>query len=167
MARRGERGGERGEATPALRAATAAGITHVVHRYEHDPAVTDFGDEAAAALGVEPGRIFKTLVADVDGELCVAVVPVPSRLDLKALAAAVGGKRAALADPERAQRSTGYVLGGISPLGQRRRLRTVVDDSAQQWSTVHVSAGRRGLEVELAPADLVGLTNAVLAPLAR
>lgn len=163
MARRSDRR----EATPALKAVTAAGVEHVAHRYEHDPAVTDYGDEAARALGVEAARIFKTLVADVDGELCVAVVPVPSRLDLKALAAALGGKRAALADPDRAQRITGYVLGGISPLGQKRRLRTVVDASAASWPTVHVSAGRRGLEVELAPDDLVRLTDAVLAPLTR
>lgn len=158
---------DRGEATPALRAVAAAGVEHVVHRYEHDPTVTDYGDEAARALGVDAARIFKTLVADVDGELCVGVVPVPARLDLKALAAALGGKRAALADPDRAQRTTGYVLGGISPLGQKRRLRTVVDSSIEAWPTVHVSAGRRGLEVELAPDDLVRLTDAVRAPLTR
>ncbi|WP_107430988.1 Cys-tRNA(Pro) deacylase, partial [Streptomyces alboverticillatus] len=132
-----------------------------------DPAVASFGEEAARALGVEPGRVFKTLVADVDGALTVAVVPVSGSLDLKALAAAVGGKRAAMADPAAAERVTGYVRGGISPLGQRRRLPTALDASARSHATICVSAGRRGLEVELSPADLALLTGAVIAPIAR
>lgn len=157
----------KGEATPALRAVQQAGVAHTVHRYDHDPDAGSYGQEAADVLGVDPGRVLKTLVAEVDGTLCVAVVPVSHQLDLKALATALGGKRAAMADQQKAQRATGYVLGGISPLGQRQRLRTVVDSSALEHATVHVSAGRRGLEVELAPADLVRLTAAVTAPLAR
>ncbi|MCR4512274.1 Cys-tRNA(Pro) deacylase [Aeromicrobium sp. 50.2.37] len=157
----------RPEATPALAAVRRAGVEHRVHRYEHDPRATSYGLEAADALGVEPARIFKTLLADVDGELAVGVVPVTAQLDLKALAATLGNKRAQMADPQRAEKATGYVLGGISPLGQRRRLRTAIDASVLDWDTVHVSAGRRGLEVELAPADLVRLTAATLGPLAR
>ncbi len=124
-------------------------------------------DRAAAALGVDAGRVFKTLVAEVDGTLTVGVVPVSGQLDLKALAAAVGGKRAVMADPVAAERSSGYVLGGISPLGQRRPLRTVLDASALQHPTVYVSAGRRGLEVELAPGDLMALTEARTAAIGR
>ncbi|MFD9486419.1 Cys-tRNA(Pro) deacylase [Streptomyces sp. NPDC059991] len=153
--------------TPATVALTAAGMEFTVHAYEHDPASASYGEEAARALGVSPDRVFKTLVADVDGELTVAVVPVAGSLDLKALAAAVGGKRAAMADPAAAERTTGYVRGGISPLGQRRRLRTVLDASASSHATICVSAGRRGLEVELAPGDLMALTGAVLAAVAR
>ncbi|MCQ6556082.1 Cys-tRNA(Pro) deacylase [Streptomyces sp. C10-9-1] len=153
--------------TPATVALTAAGAAFTLHSYEHDPASPSYGEEAAAALGVSPERVFKTLVADVDGALTVAVVPVAGQLDLKALAAAVGGKRAAMADPAAAERSTGYVRGGISPLGQRRRLPTVLDASAGAHETICVSAGRRGLEVELAPDSLRSLTSAVLAPIAR
>ncbi|KUH38909.1 MULTISPECIES: Cys-tRNA(Pro) deacylase [Streptomyces] len=153
--------------TPATVALTAAGTPFTVHEYAHDPASPSYGEEAAEALGVSPDRVFKTLVADVDGALTVAVVPVAGRLDLKALAAAVGGKRAAMADPAAAERTTGYVRGGISPLGQRKRLPTVLDASASRHETICVSAGRRGLEVELAPADLAGLTGAVLAPIGR
>lgn len=153
--------------TPATVALTKAGVPFTTHAYDHDPAAPSFGTEAAEALGVEPGRVFKTLVADVDGRLTVAVVPVSGSLDLKALAQAAGGKKAAMADPAAAERSSGYVLGGISPLGQRRPLRTVVDASALQFPTVFCSAGRRGLEVELAPADLVRLTAAVTAPIGR
>ncbi|MBV1942786.1 Cys-tRNA(Pro) deacylase [Streptomyces sp. BV286] len=153
--------------TPATVALTAAGVGFTVHAYAHDPAHPSYGEEAAEAMGVSPDRVFKTLVADVDGELTVAVVPVAGSLDLKALAAAVGGKRAAMADPAAAERTTGYVRGGISPLGQRRRLRTVLDASAGSHATICVSAGRRGLEVELAPDDLVKLTDAVLAPVGR
>ncbi|MFD3869599.1 Cys-tRNA(Pro) deacylase [Streptomyces sp. NPDC058623] len=153
--------------TPAIVALTAAGVEFTTHAYEHDPAHPSYGEEAAEALGVPADRIFKTLVADVDGVLTVAVVPVSGSLDLKALAAASGGKRAAMADPTLAERTTGYVRGGISPLGQRKRLRTVVDASAADHPTVCVSAGRRGLEVELSPADLTALTAAVLAPIAR
>jgi Cys-tRNA(Pro)/Cys-tRNA(Cys) deacylase len=153
--------------TPATVALTAAGTAFTVHAYDHDPASPSYGEEAAVALGVCPDRVFKTLVADVDGELTVAIVPVAGQLDLKALAAAVGAKRATMADPVAAERTTGYVRGGISPLGQRKRLRTVLDASASGHPTICVSAGRRGLEVELAPADLAALTGAVLASIAR
>ncbi|WP_344323059.1 Cys-tRNA(Pro) deacylase [Streptomyces macrosporus] len=153
--------------TPATVAATEAGVAFTLHSYEHDPAAASYGEEAAEALGVAPERVFKTLVADVDGAPTVAVVPVSGSLDLKALAAAVGGKRAAMADPAAAERTTGYVRGGISPLGQRKALPTVVDASAERHGTICVSAGRRGLEIELAPADLVKLTGAVTAPIAR
>ncbi|MFD3655845.1 Cys-tRNA(Pro) deacylase [Streptomyces sp. NPDC058620] len=153
--------------TPATVALTAAGAAFTVHSYEHDPSSPSYGEEAAEALGVSPDRVFKTLVADVDGELTVAVVPVAGSLDLKALASAVGGKRATMADPTAAERTTGYVRGGISPLGQRKRLRTVLDASARSHPTICVSAGRRGLEVELTAADLATLTSAVFAPIAR
>ncbi|MGW1723736.1 Cys-tRNA(Pro) deacylase [Streptomyces sp. NPDC002306] len=153
--------------TPATVALTAAGVDHTVHAYDHDPSHPSYGEEAAQAMGVSPERVFKTLVADVDGALAVAVVPVAGRLDLKALATALGGKRAAMADPALAERTTGYVLGGISPLGQRKKLRTVLDDSATAHTTICVSAGRRGLEVELSPTDLTTLTHAVLAPIGR
>ncbi|MEU5769363.1 Cys-tRNA(Pro) deacylase [Streptomyces asoensis] len=153
--------------TPATVALTAAGVEFTVHAYEHDPSHPSYGEEAAEAMGVSPDRVFKTLVADVDGALTVAVVPVAGSLDLKALASAVGGKRAAMADPVLAERTTGYVRGGISPLGQRKRLPTVVDASAKDHATICVSAGRRGLEVELSPADLAALTAAVLSPIAR
>ncbi|MFI8187985.1 Cys-tRNA(Pro) deacylase [Streptomyces sp. NPDC085946] len=153
--------------TPATVALTAAGVAFTVHSYDHDPSHPSYGEEAAEATGVSPDRVFKTLVADVDGALTVAVVPVAGQLDLKALAAAVGGKRAAMADPALAERVTGYVRGGISPLGQRRKLPTVLDDSAARHETICVSAGRRGLEVELAPDDLAKLTQAVLAPVGR
>ena len=146
-------------------------MPHTLRAYEHDPRARErgvsFGMEAAQALGLDPAQVFKTLLADVDGRLTVAVVPVDRSLDLKALAAAVGGKRAVMAEPAAAERATGYVVGGISPLGQRRRLPTVVDDSALAWPTVLVSAGRRGLDVELAPDDLVRLTEASTAPVAR
>ena len=153
--------------TPATVALTRAGVAFTLHPYPHDDATTAFGDEAAAALGVDPGRIFKTLLADVGGELVVAVVPVARQLDLKALAAVLGAKRATMADPAAATRSTGYVLGGISPLGQRTRLRTVVDDSAATFPTVYVSAGKRGLQVELDPADLVAVTGARSGPVSH
>ncbi|NJP67061.1 Cys-tRNA(Pro) deacylase [Streptomyces spiramenti] len=155
-----------GGGTPATVAATAAGVAFTLHSYEHDPAAGSYGEEAARALGTSPDRVLKTLVAEVDGRLTVGVVPVAGSLGLKALAAAVGGKRAVMADPAAAERSSGYVRGGISPLGQRRPLPTVVDSSAAGLPTVFVSAGRRGLEIELAPADLVRLTGALLAPIA-
>ena len=146
-------------------------MPHTIRAYEHDPRAHDrglsYGQEAALALGIEAERVFKTLLAEVDGSLTVAVVPVDGQLDLKALAAAVGGKKAAMADPAAAERATGYVVGGISPLGQRRRLPTVVDASALGFESVLVSAGRRGVDVELAPADLVRLTAARTAPIAR
>lgn len=157
----------KGDATPAFAALRRAGVDVTAHSYEHDPSSASYGLEAAEALGVAAQRVFKTLVIDLDGELCVAVVPVEHSLDLKAAAAALGGKKAQLADPAAAQRTTGYVLGGISPFGQRKSLRTVVDETAQRWPTVFVSGGRRGLEAEVSPADLIGLTRAVTAPIAR
>lgn len=156
--------------TPATVALTASGTAFTVHSYDHDPSSPSYGsygEEAAEALGVSPDRVFKTLVADVDGELVVAIVPVAGSLDLKSLASAVGGKRAAMADPAAAERTTGYVRGGISPLGQRKRLRTVLDASAEKHPTICVSAGRRGLEVELTPTALTTLTQATLAPIGR
>lgn len=153
--------------TPATVALTAAGVDFTVHAYDHDPSHPSYGEEAAEAMGVSPERVFKTLVADVDGALTVAVVPVAGQLDLKALASAVGGKKAAMADPALAERTTGYVRGGISSLGQRKRLPTVLDASAGGHATICVSAGRRGLEVELSPADLAALTGATLAPIGR
>lgn len=153
--------------TPATVALDGAGVRYSVHTYEHDPAATSYGLEAASRLGLDPASVFKTLLAEVDGDLVVAVVPVSGQLDLKALAAAVGGKRAALAEPAAAERATGYVVGGISPLGQRRRHRTVVDDSALELETVYVSAGRRGVDLGLAPADLVRLLDARTAAIGR
>lgn len=153
--------------TPATVALTAAGVPYELHAYDHDPSHPSYGEEAAEAMGVSPNRVFKTLLADVDGTLTVAIVPVAGQLDLKALASAVGGKRAAMADPTLAERTTGYVRGGISPLGQRKKLRTVLDTSATTHPTICISAGRRGLEVELSPDDLKTLTAAVLAPIGR
>jgi len=151
-----------GKGTPAIAAAARAGVVFAVHEYRHDPRAESFGLEAVDKLGLDAARVFKTLVADVDGALTVAVVPVEAQLDLRAL-----GKRARMADASAAERATGYVAGGISPLGQRRALPTVVDSSALDYETIHVSAGRRGLELELAPADLVELTGARVAPIAR
>ena len=158
-----------GKGTPATVAATRAGITFTLHPYEAtgEEAHTSYGEAAADALGIAYDRLFKTLVADVDGDLTVAVVPVSATLDLKALAAAAGGKRAAMADPVQAERVTGYVRGGISPLGQRKSLPTVVDASASGFPTIYVSAGRRGLQIELTPDDLVRLTGAGTAAIAR
>lgn len=153
--------------TPATRALAEAGVPHVLRTYAHDPRSVSYGLEAAAALGVEPARVFKTLLADVDGSLVVGVVPVDTQLDLKLLAAAVGGKRAAMAEVARAERATGYVAGGISPLGQRQTHPTVVDESALGHASILVSGGRRGLDVELEPAHLTELTHARVAPIAR
>lgn len=157
--------------TPATSALTRAGIAHTLHPYEHDPHSQatrghSYGDEAAGALGVDPRQLFKTLIAAVDGTLACAVVPVAARLDLKAFAAAVGGKRAELAEPAAAARATGYVVGGISPIGQKGRRQVVLDESAGAFATVFVSAGRRGLQVELAPSDLVAVTSASIAAIA-
>ena len=152
--------------TLAILAAEKAGIQFSVLEYPHDPDAPSYGLEAAEALGVEPASVFKTLVATIDGNrLVVAIIPVSARLNLKALAAAAQGKRAEMADPAAAERATGYVLGGISPLGQRRRLPAYLDRGALDHATIHVSAGRRGLEIALAPADLTRLTAAILAPL--
>jgi Cys-tRNA(Pro)/Cys-tRNA(Cys) deacylase len=142
-------------------------VAHTVHRYDHDPRHPSYGQEASDALGVAPDRVFKTLIADVDGQLTVAVVPVSGSLDLKALAAAVGGKKAAMADPAAAERATGYVTGGITSLGLRKPLPVVVDASALGHDTVYCSAGQRGVEIELAPADLVAAADAQVAPVAR
>jgi Cys-tRNA(Pro)/Cys-tRNA(Cys) deacylase len=152
--------------TPATALLAREKIAHTLHPYDHDPRAEAFGDEAAAALGIPATRIFKTLIATLDGRLVCAVVPVAGRLDLKALAAALGGKRAELADPKQAERATGYVVGGISPLGQKTRLPVVIDASALEFETMCVSAGKRGLQVELAPADVVRLTSATTAPIA-
>lgn len=150
-----------GKGTPATAVAERAGVWFAVHEYAHDPKAPSYGLEAAEKLGVDPDRVLKTLVVDVDGTLTVAVVPVAAQLDLKAF-----GKRATMADPKRAERATGYVAGGISPLGQRKPLPTFVDVSVLAFATVHVSAGRRGLEIELAPDDLLALTAGEARPIA-
>ncbi len=152
-----------GTGTPATVALTAAGIPFTAHSYTHDPATTSYGMEAATVLGVTPDRVFKTLMAEVAGTLAVAIVPVNGTLDLKALAAALGHKKAAMADPAAAQRRTGYVLGGISPLGQRQHSPTVLDESALVYETIYVSGGRRGFDVELSPGDLLALTKGTTA----
>jgi Cys-tRNA(Pro)/Cys-tRNA(Cys) deacylase len=153
--------------TPATVALAAAGVAYTAHAYQHDPDNRNFGLEAASALQLDPERVFKTLVADVDGSLVVAIVPVTGSLDLGALAAVVGGKRAIMADPAVAQRKTGYVLGGISPIGQKTAIRTVLDETAELFDTIFVSGGRRGFDIELAPADLVSVTSATIAAIAR
>jgi Cys-tRNA(Pro)/Cys-tRNA(Cys) deacylase len=151
-----------GRDTPATTAARRAGVPFSVHEYEHDARAESFAMEAADALGLDPARVFKTLVVDVDGELTVCIVPAGDQLDLRSL-----GKRAALAATQKAERTTGYVAGGISPLGQRRALPTLIDPSALEHGTIFVSAGRRGLEIELSPDDLVTLTSAEVRPLRR
>lgn len=153
--------------TPATVALTRAGVPFTVHTYHHDPAASSYGLEAAQALGLDPVRVLKTLLTSVDGSLVVGIVPVAGQLDLKAVAAAVRGKKATMADPAVAERATGYVVGGISPLGQKRAHPTVLDASATAHATVFVSGGRRGMDLELAPADLVRLTGAVVAPIRR
>ncbi len=153
--------------SPATVALAAAGIAFTPHEYAHDPANTNFGLEAAEVLGLDPGQVFKTLMTDVDGRLVVAIVPVSGKLDLKSLAAAVGGKKAEMADPKLAERRTGYVVGGISPIGQKLQHETVLDETAELYDTVYVSGGRRGFDIELAPADLVRATGAVIAAIGR
>jgi len=153
--------------TRATRELKRKGIAYCVHSYANQGAAGSYGAEAAAALQLPPEQVFKTLIVSVDGGLMVAVLPVSSQLNLKALAAAVAGKRAEMAQPSAAERATGYVTGGISPIGQRKRLPVVVDSSALGWPAVYCSAGQRGLELELAPADLVRVTGAVVAPIAR
>ncbi len=152
-----------GQATPAITLLTRERVAHTTHAYTVDADTPNYGAAVADALGVDQARVFKTLVTEVDGSLTVAVVPVTGDVDLKALATAVGGKRATMADRALAERTTGYVRGGISPLGQRKRLATVVDASAADHETIYVSAGRRGLQVQLSPAELIRLTNAVTA----
>lgn len=154
--------------TPAVEAARSAGVRFEILEYAHDPGAEAYGVEAAEALRLDPAVVFKTLVAKLDGRtLAVGIVPVAARLDLKALAAALGARRAEMAPPAEAERATGYVLGGISPLGQKRALPSVLDESALLYDTVHVSAGRRGAEIALTPADLVRLTGAQVAAIAR
>jgi Cys-tRNA(Pro)/Cys-tRNA(Cys) deacylase len=158
---------DRSGGTPATVALTRAGIAVTLRAYDHDPAAESYGLEAATALGVEPERVLKTLLVSVDGSLVVGIVPVSGQLDLKAVAAAVGGKRAEMADPKLAERTTGYVVGGISPVGQRKQLPTVLDESALGYDTVLVSGGKRGLDLELSPHDLVRVTSATVAPIRR
>jgi Cys-tRNA(Pro)/Cys-tRNA(Cys) deacylase len=155
--------------TPAVLALRAAGVRHTLREYAHDPRAQGqgFGLEAAHALGLEPDRVFKTLVASADGGLVVGIVPVSGRLDLKALARAVGAAKASMAELRDAERATGYVAGGISPFGQKRAHPTVVDESLELWDTVFVSGGRRGLDVEIAPADLIEVTGAIVADISR
>jgi Cys-tRNA(Pro)/Cys-tRNA(Cys) deacylase len=153
--------------TPATVALKGAGIPFIEHEYDHDPANRNFGEEAATVLGLDPEQVFKTLLVDVDGQLTVAIVPVTGKLDLGALAAAVHGKRAVMADPSVAERKTGYLVGGISPVGQKTALPTVLDETAELFDTVFVSGGRRGFDIELAPSDLIGITSATLAAIAR
>ena len=163
MARR-----EQGSAgTPATVALLRSGIPFTPHVYTHEASLTSFGLEAAEKLTVAAARVFKTLLADADGRLVVGVVPVTGQLDLKALAAAVGTKKAVMADPSLAERKTGYVVGGISPIGQKSSLPTVVDESALEFDTVFVSGGRRGFDIELTPTDLARAASAVFAPIAR
>jgi Cys-tRNA(Pro)/Cys-tRNA(Cys) deacylase len=152
--------------TPAILLARQQRVTHRIHEYTHDPASSSYGLEAADKLGIDPWRVFKTLVVAIDsGALAVGVIPVCAQLNLKQFARAAGAKKAAMADPAAAQRATGYVTGGISPLGQKKRLTTLIDTSARDLDTLYVSAGRRGLEIELAPVDLARLTGARFHPL--
>lgn len=153
--------------TPATVALDRSGTPYVVRTYEHDPAAPSYGLEAAQALGVEPARVFKTLLVDTDKGLGVGVVPVDTQLDLKTVAAALGAKKATMADPAVAERTTGYVVGGISPIGQKKALPTVLDASALEHATILVSGGKRGLDLELAPADLLALTRGTTAQVAR
>jgi Cys-tRNA(Pro)/Cys-tRNA(Cys) deacylase len=157
--------------TPAVVALRAAGVAFTVHEYAHDPRLQEkgqsFGLEAATELGLDPDRVYKTLMASADGRLVVAVVPVSGMLDLKALARAVGASKAAMADVKDAERATGYVAGGISPFGQKRPHPTVADETVELWDTVYVSGGRRGVDVEIAPADLVEVTGAIVADISR
>ncbi|AWB95741.1 Cys-tRNA(Pro) deacylase [Agromyces badenianii] len=153
--------------TPATLALARAGVAFTALGYEHDPRVAAYGLEAADKLGLDPDRVFKTLLVTVDGSLAVGIVPVAMQLDLKALAGALGGKRAEMADPAVAERKTGYVVGGISPIGQKTALPTVLDESAIICESIYVSGGRRGLDLELAPDDLIAVTGGRYAPIAR
>ncbi len=154
--------------TPAINVARKAGIDCQVHEYDHDPSNEAYGMEAVEKLGLPAERVFKTLVASLDNrELVVAVVPVSAMLGMKRLAKALGAKKAAMATPSDAERATGYVLGGVSPLGQKKRLRTVIDASAEAFDTIYVSAGRRGLQIELHPQDLAALTRGVFAAISQ
>lgn len=163
MAKKHKQGG-----TPATDALTAAGVEFTIHAYEHDPDERHFGAETVAVTGLDPHRVFKTLLVEVGPrQMAVGVVPVAGMLDLKAIAAALGVKKAEMADPKAAERSTGYVVGGISPLGQRTPLPTVIDASAQEYDTIYVSGGRRGLSLEVAASDLATVIDATFAPIGR
>ena len=152
--------------TPAIKIVSKAGIWHFVHEYEHDPYADSYGQEAAEKLGIPAARVFKTLrVSTADKTLAVGIVPVSAMLNLKQLARALGVKKVTMADAADVERSTGYVLGGVSPIGQKKKLDTILDESALKFSSIHVSAGRRGLEIELNPVDLLSLTNARTAPI--
>lgn len=159
--------GRSAASTPATAALTARHVPFTVHEYEHDPRERSFGLEAARQLGLDPDTVFKTLLTQVDDEPVVALVPVSTTLDLKALAQAIGGRRAEVMAPADAERLTGYVVGGISPIGQKRPCRTVIDETAILFDTIYVSAGRRGLDLEVAPDDLRDLTNGEFAAIAR
>ena len=156
-----------GPSTPATVALDRAGITYSRHAYEHDPSAAGYGLEAAAALGLHPGQVFKTLLVDTGKRLAVGIVPVDGKLDLKAVAAALGTKSVTMADPASAERSTGYVVGGISPIGQTRTLPTVLDETAYSFDIVYVSGGRRGFDIGLSPTDLAQVTRAVRARIGR
>ena len=159
--------GGAGPTTQATQALDRAGVAYTRHTYEHDPAASSYGLEAATVLGLPPERVFKTLLVDTGRTLAVGIVPVDGQLDLKAISGALGVKSVTMAEPAAAERATGYVVGGISPIGQKRRLQTVLDASADQFETVFVSGGRRGFDLELAPGDLVRVTGAVVAPIGR
>lgn len=154
--------------TPAINEAKKQKIPFKIHQYSHNPRHSCYGEEAAESLNIDAARVFKTLVLQLDnGTLTVGIVPVSGHLNLKQLAKAAGGKKAAMADATLVERSTGYVLGGVSPLGQKKRLATIIDSSANSHDTIFVSAGRRGLEIELSPEDLCRLTSATFAPIAK
>lgn len=154
--------------TPGINVARKAKVVHTVHEYAHDPASASYGLEAAEKLGIAEARVFKTLVVSLDGrELAVGVVPVSAMLSMKQIARAAGAKKAAMAAPHEVERTTGYVLGGVSPLGQKKRLRTFIDASAEAFASIYVSAGRRGLEIELSPHDLKALTGGAFAELSQ
>ena len=163
MAKKSRAGG----GTPATVALTAAGVAFEVRAYDHDPRSTSYGTEAAEALGADPARVFKTLLASLDGKLVVGIVPVSGHLDLKALARALGGSKAVMAEVAAAERATGYVAGGISPIGQKRTHPTVLDATALEYDVVYVSGGRRGLDLGIAPADLLAATGAITAAISR
>jgi len=150
--------------TPAVLALDAAGIEYTIHEYDRSDDLHDFGREAARSLGLSDDEVFKTLVIVADDELVVAVLPVSCQLSMKRVAAAVGAKKAVMCDPARAERSSGYIVGGISPIGQRKRLRTVIDETAELFDTVYVSGGKRGMDIGLAPSDLIAVLDAVVVP---